>query len=254
MAATDIDTDTENNRLMRLDRILPSRRSIQDSGALRTGIDRHTHILFGVDDGIQTLEESLKVLAYEESLGVTDIWCTPHIMMEVPNSTAFLRNRFEQLQHSYDGCIRLHLGAEYMMDEILVQRLTEGDILTIENDMILVEMSPAGMPYGLEDILSGIRASGLRPILAHPERYLFLKRTDFLRLKAMGTLFQLNIPSLTGWYGKAVRICAEHLLKEGMYSGYGSDCHSFKAIRHQYSEVKIAGEILRRVSLIDDNM
>ena len=65
--------------------------------------DRHSHILFGVDDGVATLEESLKVLEIEEKAGFTDVWCTPHIMEDLPNLTKDLKKRFAELQQAYKG-------------------------------------------------------------------------------------------------------------------------------------------------------
>ena len=233
---------------------MPRKDTIAQSGSLRGTRDIHTHILFGVDDGIRNQEESLAAIGYEESIGVTELWCTPHIMEEVPNETRALRDRFEQLTEMYDGPVTLHLGAEYMMDEMFLSRLRRGDLLTLENDMLLVEMSTAGLPYGFESTLSNMMSVGYRPVLAHPERYLFLGMNDCHRISDMGIRFQLNIASLTGWYGKAVRVRAEALLMEGMYSAYGSDCHSVKVMIHQYSELTISRELLRRVSLIGDNV
>ena len=87
------------------------KQSLLQSGVLQGMTDRHCHILFGVDDGIQTLEDSLAVLAYDEEVGIRDVWCTPHIMEDVPNATEALRERFAQLQQAYTGPVRLHLAA-----------------------------------------------------------------------------------------------------------------------------------------------
>lgn len=234
--------------------ILPRKDTIAKSGALRGSKDIHTHILYGVDDGVQTLEESLAALGYEESLGVTDVWCTPHIMVDLPNETQALKEKFEQMKDIYNGAVTLHLGAEYMIDELFRSRLKRGDILTINEDTLLIEISLAGLPYGFETILNNMMSSGYNPLLAHPERYLFLRMDDYHRIRDMGVRFQLNIASLTGWYGKAVRERAETLLLEGIYSVYGSDCHSVKVMTHQYSDTTISREMLRRVSLIGNNI
>ena len=226
----------------------------KESGILRGSIDWHSHILYGVDDGIKTIEESLATLAFEEAIGITDIWCTPHIMEEVPSETDMLKERFGKLVHEYSGMISLHLGAEYMMDGLLVSRLSCGDIITMGHDMILVEFSCAGAPYGYEEILSGIMSEGLRPMLAHPERYPFLSTDDYRRLHEMGVLFQLNLASLTGWYGKDVRKRAESLLRTETYHVYGSDCHSLRTLIHQYSQMSVSRDMLRRVASLDDNI
>ena len=98
--------------------IFRKRYSVVSSSILKGGEDRHCHVLFGVDDGIKTLEEALRVLEYDESLGITDVWCTPHIMEDIPNETETLRKRFDELREAYNGKITLHLAAEYMLDNL----------------------------------------------------------------------------------------------------------------------------------------
>ena len=239
---------------MTISDIWTRRQSLRDSGALRGSRDLHSHILYGVDDGIKEAEESLAALAYEEDLGVREVWCTPHIMEGVPNDTSELRARFAELQNIYNGPTSLHLAAEYMLDNLFLKRLHYGDILTLSDDMVLVEVSAAGAPYGFEGMMRDLMSEGFRPLLAHPERYGFMKEEEYLRLREMGVLFQLNIASLTGYYGKDVRIRAESLLKKGLYYGYGSDCHSVRAMLFQYSESRLSADILRRIALLDENI
>ena len=105
------------------------KQSLLQSGVLQGATDRHCHILFGVDDGIRTLEDSLAVLAYDEEIGIQEVWCTPHIMEDVPNTTEALRERFAQLQEAYKGPIKLHLAAEYMLDTLFEERFKAGDLL-----------------------------------------------------------------------------------------------------------------------------
>ena len=238
---------------MTISDIWTRRQSLRDSGVLRGSRDLHSHILYGVDDGITEAEESLAVLAFEESIGVKEVWCTPHIMEEVPNETSVLRLRFDELLEIYQGPINLHLAAEYMLDNLFLKRLRDGDILTISDNMILTEVSAAGAPYGFDGIISDIMSEGFHPILAHPERYGFMKEKEYRRLREMGVFFQLNIASLTGYYGKEVRTRAEFLLKEDMYYVYGSDCHSARALSLQYSDSRLSADILRRIALLDEN-
>ena len=90
------------------------RTSLSDSGVLNGLCDCHSHLLPGVDDGVATIEQSLEVLAYLESQGVAEVWCTPHVMEDVPNETDALRARFAELQDAYKGPIKLNLAAEYV--------------------------------------------------------------------------------------------------------------------------------------------
>ena len=175
-------------------------------------------------------------------------------MEEVPNGTQQLKDRFEQLKAIYHGPVEMDLAAEYMIDRLFLERLNKGDILTMEENMVLVETSSAGAPYGFEEILAHLLTVGYRPLLAHPERYAYLRMPDCKRIRKMGVLFQLNIASLTGIYGKEARIRAESFLKEGMYFAYGSDCHSAEAMKHQYSEKEISRDVIRRISTLEDNI
>ena len=98
--------------------IFSSKRSLEKSGIFQCFTDCHCHILPGVDDGIKTMGDSLAVLSYYEELGIREVWLTPHIMEDVPNSPSVLRSRFEELSSAYSGKIVLHLGAENMLDAL----------------------------------------------------------------------------------------------------------------------------------------
>lgn len=189
--------------------------------------DWHCHILPGVDDGVQTMEESLAILqGYEES-GITEVWLTPHIMEDVPNTTGCLRRRFAELQAAYKGNVSLHLAAENMIDRLFMERLEAGDILPIgDGRTLLVETSYFSAPMDFHDKLEAVRSKGYTPLLAHPERYNYMDSfTHYSRLKEMGVRFQLNLMSLSGHYGPAVRDKALRLLSEGYIDRLGTDLH-----------------------------
>ena len=212
-----------------------NKRCALSDGVLKGATDLHSHILYGVDDGIATLEESLAVLALEESMGIKNIWCTPHVMDEMPNTTESLRVQFKKLQQAYSGPINLHLAAEYMLDSEFEQRLLNDDLLTIGDSYILVETSMIVPPYNLEDSLKKIMSRGYRPLLAHPERYRYLNMKDYQHLDSIGIHFQLNLPSLVGYYGETVQVKSYQLLRRGMYTKIGSDCHRLKSLQGQLS-------------------
>ena len=223
------------------------KRSLIESGVLKGSTDRHSHILFGVDDGIGILEDSLEVLKFQESLGVSEVWCTPHVMEDIPNTTEFLKARFEELTSIYTGPIKLHLAAEYMIDTVFETRLEAGDLLTMEDDTLLIETSTIAPPYDLKGSLRDAMSKGYRPLFAHPERCRFLKVKDCEELVEMGVRLQLNIGSLTGYYGQSCREKAQALLNKDLYSAYGSDCHRVNAIKEQYSRKEISKEILKHL-------
>lgn len=198
------------------------------SGVLKGMTDFHSHLLPGVDDGVETLDESLAVLAEMEQQGVKEVWLTPHIMEDIPNETTILRERFREVKESYRGTMTLSLAAEYMMDSLFEKRLAAGDLLPLGEggDHLLVETSYFNPPMGLSNILLRIKAKGYYPVLAHPERYVYMEKKDYQWIKGLGVKFQLNLPSLAGLYGKYVKEKAEALLKAGMYDLMGSDTHS----------------------------
>ena len=230
--------------------IFSTRRSLADSGVLSGTTDRHSHILYGVDDGIKTVEDSIAAISFEESLGVTDIWCTPHVMEDMPNKTESLKARFEELCAAYNGPVHLHLAAEYMIDPLFETRLRNRDLLTMEDNILLVETSTIAPPYDLEGSLNEAMSAGYRPMLAHPERYRFLEVKDIVRLHQMGVRLQLNIASLTGYFGSSAKDKAEQLLKSGMYCAYGSDCHRSRTIQEQYFRKEITKDIIQQLSVI----
>ncbi|MBR5856829.1 MAG: capsular biosynthesis protein [Bacteroidales bacterium] len=224
--------------------------SLEQSGVLNGFNDRHSHILYGVDDGIKTFEESLSVLSYMESVGIKEVWCTPHIMEDVPNSTESLKNRFDELCGLYKGTIKLHLAAEYMIDTLFEERVRMRDLLTMEDDMLLVETSTITPPYNLKGSLNNAMSAGYRPIFAHPERCRFLDMKDCEELVRMGIRLQLNLASLLGFYGEGVRTKAVALLKKGLYFAAGSDCHRERVLREQYSKMELSDDIVKRIKAI----
>lgn len=127
------------------------KQTLAESGILGGMTDFHSHLLPGVDDGVQTVEESLEILRLYEQLGIREVWFTPHIMEDIPNTTAGLRNRFEQFQKSYTGNICLHLAAEYMLDNLFKERLAHRDLLPIGEvgNHLLVETSYFNPPMDL---------------------------------------------------------------------------------------------------------
>ncbi len=223
------------------------KQSLLESGVLNGFTDRHSHILYGVDDGAGTLEDSLAVLAYYEEVGIREVWCTPHVMEDLPNTTKALRERFGQLQNEYTGPVTLHLAAEYMLDTLFEERFSDGDLLTMEDDTVLVETSTWNPPSDMTGTLRRIQKAGYRPLLAHPERYRYLNDAGYERLHKMGIHFQLNAGSLVGYYGETAMRKAHELLQKGWYSEIGSDCHRLATIKEQYTREVLTKDIVSRL-------
>ena len=215
------------------------------------GIDFHCHILPGVDDGFQDPEKSLEQLRIYEAIGMKEVWFTPHIMEDVPNETADLRRVFADFKEKYlqdfaqrhpgyqasgaEGAkqssapdaepLQLHLAAENMLDALFERRLKANDLLPLAEKYLLVETSIFAPPMNFRGLLERIKNKGYTPILAHPERYLYMKKEDYEALKSQGIKFQRNLFSLKGQYGERVQKRCRQLLKWQMYDYVGTDLH-----------------------------
>jgi tyrosine-protein phosphatase YwqE len=202
-------------------------------GTLAGATDHHSHILPGVDDGVETMAESLRILDTYEALGVKSLWLTPHIMEDIPNNPQKLQARFAQLAAAYAGSIELHLAAEYMIDNNLHKLLSENsELLPIgtRGKHILVETSYYNAPMKMRETLQLIKSLGYHPLLAHPERYMYLDNAEYTKLHGEGVKFQLNLASLAGGYGPVVKKKALWLLANELYNVAGSDLHSEESI------------------------
>ena len=204
------------------------------SSLLSNFTDHHSHILPGVDDGVKKMEVSLKVLERYEQLGIAEVWCTPHIMEDIPNTTEALRARFAELCEAYQGPIKLHLAAEYMMDALFEERLSQGDLLSLgdQGNQLLVETSYFTPPMDMDSILLRIKQKGYYPVLAHPERYVYMDRERYKELKNKDIRFQLNLSSLAGAYGSEAKDKAHWILKHNYYNLAGSDLHSSRNMEY----------------------
>ena len=202
--------------------IWPFKRKITalQSGIFRGYTDWHSHILPGVDDGVKTMEESLRILHIYEDAGVSELGLTPHIMED---------NLFEE-------------------------RLESGDLLPAgpEHDHLLVETSCYNPPIDLEGILMKIKSKGYYPILAHPERYHYMDMDRYRSLKAEGIRFQLNLPSAAGFYSPDTKEKAERLLKKGWYEFMGCDIHRVHMAEKLLS-TKYPTKVLDRISTIKNH-
>ena len=195
-------------------------------------VDIHSHLLPGIDDGAKDLNYSIELILKMRSYGIKNFITTPHVLGNVyPNSSETIKNKLEEvkkeLQNRNITDITIRAAAEYMMDEQFSKRLAKDDILTLNDHLILVEMSYFNAPINLYEILFDIQLKGYKPVLAHPERYNFYHSdfNNYYKLKNAGCLFQLNLLSLTEQYGKHVQKTSYKLLKEGIYDFVGSDTH-----------------------------
>lgn len=196
-------------------------------------VDIHSHLLPGIDDGAKNLDDAISVIQKMNSYGINNFVTTPHILGDVyPNTPEIIKEKLklvkDELQKREMTNVSLKAAAEYMMDEQFMSLLeNDEELLTIKDNLILVEMSFFNPPFNLYDILFKIQLKGYKPLLAHPERYVAYHNNynEFTKLKRAGCLFQLNLLSLTKHYGKGVKKTAEKLLSENQYDFVGTDTH-----------------------------
>lgn len=200
--------------------------------------DMHTHILYGVDDGVKELSESLDILYYYEKLGVKRVILTPHINATC-NDWGLIKSHYQILCNSYSGSIDLNLAAEYMIDSGFMNELSR-ELRPIYDDKVLVESSYLSKSTNFEESLYEVISAGYTPVIAHPERYLFMEYEKYHKLKDCDYLFQLNLPSLAGYYGKRVKERALKLLGDGMYDIIGSDIHNINLLAEHIPKIKLS--------------
>jgi tyrosine-protein phosphatase YwqE len=198
------------------------------------GVDMHSHILPGIDDGAPTVKESIMMAKHFVDLGFTKLIATPHIMADyyrnTPDTINKALNLLQEELLKQNIAIEVEASAEYYLDETFENKLNKGDVMVMGKDYLLFELSYINYPNNLKDIVKKINDKGLKPILAHPERYPYLYGSieNFYKIKEFGCYFQLNTISLTGYYGKQTQKVAEELCQSMMIDFIGSDMHHLK--------------------------
>ncbi len=198
-------------------------------------VDVHSHLIPGIDDGSSSMEESLELIQTMSKLGYQKIITTPHVMNDFyPNTTEDIRNRVQRLRTHVDAAgidMEIDAAAEYYLDEHFMQMLEDKkELLTFGDNYLLFETSFLNEPAYLHDGIFQIISNGMKPVMAHPERYVFIQnRPEMLEdLIDRGLLLQINTISLTGYYSKAAKKMAELLIDEKAVSFLGTDCHNKK--------------------------
>lgn len=189
--------------------------------------DIHNHILYGIDDGSDSYQKSIKILNNLSTEGVTDIVVTPHyIIGSNYNSNNLEKDKIiKKLQKQTN--IKLYIGNEVYIDNGIIDEIKNGNISTINNtNYLLIELPLTEKLECAKDIIFELRNNGIIPIIAHPERYHYLKLDDLINFIDMGCLLQGNITSLNNKYGTASRKNLELLLKKHMIHVLGTDTHN----------------------------
>jgi tyrosine-protein phosphatase YwqE len=219
------------------------------------GTDMHSHLLPGIDDGSPDVETSLQLIAGLQDLGYRKFITTPHILWDMyKNDAVSIGDAHSELQQALqqnNSNVPIRAAAEYFLDEHFDELLeTNTPLLTIHENWVLVEFSFVTTPLNFKEKLFNMQMRGYQPILAHPERYLYFMSDKrwYDELKDAGCYFQLNILSLTGYYGKASLQLAQYLLNKRYINLLGTDCHHFRHL----NTLRAANNIMEPVlSLLD---
>jgi protein-tyrosine phosphatase len=196
------------------------------------GTDMHSHLLPGIDDGSPDGTTSLELIKGLQQLGYQQFVTTPHIMWGVhQNDTDSIGNAHGQLQQALQGermGVPVRAAAEYFLDDHFDELLSKNvPLLTIKDNWVLVEFSFITTPMNVKETLFEMQIKGYKPILAHPERYNYLasRKQWYDELKEAGCYFQLNLLSLTSYYGKIPQELAQYLIKKKYIDLLGTDLH-----------------------------
>lgn len=218
-------------------------------------VDIHSHLLPGIDDGAPDTDTSLKLINGLTAKGIQKIITSPHVMADIhkntPETIRQASNTLAPVLQASAVNIPFSYGAEYLLDEQFPDKLHNGQILPLFDDHVLVETPFLYRPFNLEDHIFQIQAAGYTPVLAHPERYLYMftEQELFFKVRDLGCKLQMNVLSLTGYYGKSEKDCAKFLLENNLYEYFGSDMHHERHLRN-FSEFRVDEETAR---LLDKN-
>jgi protein-tyrosine phosphatase len=199
--------------------------------------DMHSHLIPGIDDGAQTLDDSIALIKALKELGFSTLITTPHIMSD------FYRNKPETILPGLDLVrneiekqglgITIHAAAEYYLDGDFEKKIKAEKLLSFgEENYLLFELSYLNKPDSMVRVIFDLISAGYKPILAHPERYPYFydKFEIYKEIVDRGAILQLNTNSLTGYYSPQAKAIAERLIDEEMIGFLGTDTHKTQHI------------------------
>jgi tyrosine-protein phosphatase YwqE len=195
-------------------------------------VDMHSHLLPNLDDGLISMDDTIAFAKQLQDLGYKKLICTPHILPGVhDNSPELILPKLLEVKDAFTQNnidIKIEAAAEYMVGPEFQESIEKGEqLLTFGDKHILIEMSYAFPSQNMAQVIFDLKIKGYKPILAHPERYnYYLGNYEiYEEFIGRGCLLQINLLSLTGFYGKPVQKAAEYLVKNNMISFIGTDMH-----------------------------
>lgn len=203
----------------------------------RIGIDIHSHIIPGIDDGVETIEESVAMAKKMQEFGYSRMFTTPHVMWDCyKNTPEIISAGLEDVRNAAKEAgltIQINAAAEYFIDEHFIDLLTTGqELMTLPGNRLLVELPYTTPLMNTSETLFSIIEKGYQPVLAHPERYTYFYSDPsvYKKLADQGCELQVNILSLSNHYGENVNKMAEWLLRHDLISYLGTDAHKIQHV------------------------
>lgn len=198
--------------------------------------DLHSHVIPGIDDGSPDVETSIQLIGKMQEWGITKIISTPHIAdATFENNKTTIGGAYDKLkvalcENNID--VDISYSAEYRMDEGFLNKMEAGELIPLPGNRILIENSFFQPFWNIKGLIFDLELKGFFPILAHPERYAyyFEDKSIYTELHEMGCKFQVNLLSLSGFYGKEVLNVALWLLKQDYIDYIGTDLHHMKHV------------------------
>jgi len=196
------------------------------------GVDMHSHLIAGIDDGAKTIENSLELIRDLNNAGYKKLITTPHIQHEFfQNTPEIILNGLNDLRIAVKDAgipVEIEAAAEYLVDEGFSSKIENGNLLSFGDKYILIEFSYFNPHPDYKNVIFNLQVDGYKVILAHPERYSywFNDFKKFEDLKDRGVFFQVNMISLAGHYPDPVKKIAESFIEKGMVEFLGSDMHN----------------------------
>lgn len=197
----------------------------------KIGVDIHSHLIPGIDDGAQSMDHSIAMLSKFQELGYSKVITTPHIMTDsFPNTRESILGGLEKVREEIKKVgltIQIDAAAEYYFDETFMKKIKEKDLLTFGGNHVLVEFGFHNQPQYADEMFFELLSNGYKPVVAHFERYLYYigSLDQALKWREKGVNIQLNINSLTGHYGPDIKKQAERMIDEVCFDFVGTDCH-----------------------------
>ncbi len=219
-------------------------------------VDIHNHLLPGLDDGASTMEDTIDMIDLMKTCNIKSSISTPHIMEDFYDlDIQKIEKVFKDCRNKLSGGIHESFlrgyAAEYMIDQQFIDLMSRREFVYLKDKLLLTELSYFQKPASLMDTIFGLKMQGINPILAHPERYRYISMDleEFKGLKEKGMLFQLNLLSISGYYGKDAFAKAKLLLENNMYDFVGTDAHRSSHLTN-IREITISKQLIPHLTLL----